>query len=119
MNLLAFQTSADAADAAFTGAVSFDAADPLFAGHFPDTPILPGVAFIDATVALASRALGKRLRLSAVKSVKFTRPLPPGTEAAFAFRVIPAHDAFTVKGGWTLASGGKLAELICTVRNER
>jgi predicted hotdog family 3-hydroxylacyl-ACP dehydratase len=44
---------------------------PLFAGHFPGHPILPGIAHL----ALVERALGP---LAAVRSLKLRRPVLPG-----------------------------------------
>jgi predicted hotdog family 3-hydroxylacyl-ACP dehydratase len=45
---------------------------PLFAGHFPGHPILPGIAHL----AIAERALG--VPLGAVRALKLRRPVVPG-----------------------------------------
>jgi 3-hydroxyacyl-[acyl-carrier-protein] dehydratase len=59
-------------------AVHIPAASPLFAGHFPGHPILPGVAHL----ALVTRALtdwrGRETALAAVRSLKLRRPVGPG-----------------------------------------
>jgi 3-hydroxyacyl-[acyl-carrier-protein] dehydratase len=51
---------------------------PLFAGHFPGHPILPGVA----QLALVTRALGDwrgpGMALSGVRSLKLRQPVGPG-----------------------------------------
>jgi len=71
-------------------AVKFvDPADPIFAGHFPAKPILPGVLLIEAVaqtagVMLASAAPqvareGVAL-LAAVNRFKFFKPVTPGRE---------------------------------------
>jgi 3-hydroxymyristoyl/3-hydroxydecanoyl-(acyl carrier protein) dehydratase len=52
-------------------AVEIPAASPLFAGHFPGHPILPGVA----QLALVERVLGP---LSGVRNVKLRRQVAPG-----------------------------------------
>lgn len=52
-------------------AVEVPAASPLFAGHFPGHPILPGVA----QLAMVERVLGP---LSGVRNVKLRRPVSPG-----------------------------------------
>ncbi|MBW8877283.1 MAG: hypothetical protein JF614_20150 [Acidobacteria bacterium] len=58
--------------------VEIPTASPLFAGHFPGRPILPGIAHL----ALAQRALeditGREVALAAVRSLKLRRPLTPG-----------------------------------------
>jgi 3-hydroxymyristoyl/3-hydroxydecanoyl-(acyl carrier protein) dehydratase len=52
--------------------IEIPAASPLFAGHFPDHPILPGIAHL----AMVERALGRPL--AAVRSVRLRRPVVPG-----------------------------------------
>jgi len=51
--------------------VEIPPSSPLFAGHFPGRPILPGIAHL----ALVERALGA---LAAVRSLKLRRPVVPG-----------------------------------------
>jgi 3-hydroxymyristoyl/3-hydroxydecanoyl-(acyl carrier protein) dehydratase len=52
--------------------VEIPAASPLFAGHFPGHPILPGIAHL----AIVERALG--VPLAAVRSLRLRRPVAPG-----------------------------------------
>ena len=74
-------------------AVKFvDPANPIFAGHFPAKPILPGVFLIEAVaqtagVMLGSAALQVAARsgggvalLAAVNRFKFLKPVTPGQE---------------------------------------
>ncbi len=54
---------------------------PWFSGHFPNEPILPGIALVHmAEQAIVQNALakGERVQLHALKRVKFTRPVRPG-----------------------------------------
>jgi 3-hydroxyacyl-[acyl-carrier-protein] dehydratase len=67
-----------------------DPADPVFAGHFPTKPILPGVFLIEAVAQTAGVMLGsvapqgatsakERLALlAAVNRFKFLKPVSPG-----------------------------------------
>ena len=78
-------------------AVKFvDPADPIFAGHFPAKPILPGVLLIEAVAQTAGVMLGsvapqattsagenvgeKLALLAAVNRFKFFKPVTPGQE---------------------------------------
>jgi acyl dehydratase len=55
---------------------------PLFTGHFPGHPILPGIAHL----ALVTRALsdwqGREVALAGVRSLKLRRPVGPGETLA-------------------------------------
>jgi len=59
---------------------------PSLAGHFPGSPIVPGVLILDEVLQAAQQWRGQ-LRLKSVVSVKFTSPLKAGD----AFR-IKLHD---------------------------
>jgi predicted hotdog family 3-hydroxylacyl-ACP dehydratase len=52
--------------------IEIPAASPLFAGHFPGQPILPGIAHL----AIVERALGAPL--AAVRAFRVRRPVQPG-----------------------------------------
>jgi 3-hydroxyacyl-[acyl-carrier-protein] dehydratase len=62
-----------------------DPAEPIFGGHFPDNPLLPGAILIEASAQTAGVMLGARLEkppaialLAAVHNFKFVRPVKPG-----------------------------------------
>jgi 3-hydroxyacyl-[acyl-carrier-protein] dehydratase len=66
-----------------------DPANPVFAGHFPDKPILPGVFLIEAVAQTAGVMLGSAAQvaagnkggvalLAAVNRFKFLKPVTPG-----------------------------------------
>lgn len=61
--------------------VSLDitAALPVFDGHFPVAPILPGVAQLDWAVQLAQLHFGMADAPLRLEAVKFVRPVVPGT----------------------------------------
>lgn len=74
-------------------AVKFiDPASPIFAGHFPAKPILPGVLLIEAMAQTAGVMLGSAAPQDAVKGLdgvallaavnrfKFLKPVMPGQE---------------------------------------
>ena len=53
---------------------------PAFAGHFPGTPILPGVMLLDSVLHVISSATGMALDICEISSVKFLSPASPGDE---------------------------------------
>ena len=53
---------------------------PAFAGHFPGTPILPGVVLLDVALQTIAAASGIALDLCEISSVKFLSPASPGDE---------------------------------------
>jgi 3-hydroxyacyl-[acyl-carrier-protein] dehydratase len=69
-------------------ATSFAADDPIFTGHFPDNPLVPGVILTEAlaqTAGIAAAAgypeVPKPLfLLSAIRSMKFFRAVRPGEQ---------------------------------------
>jgi 3-hydroxyacyl-[acyl-carrier-protein] dehydratase len=57
--------------------VYVDPDDPVFAGHYPGFPILPGLFVVEHVhAAVRDRLPGKRV--SAVQRAKFLRPVFPG-----------------------------------------
>ena len=51
---------------------------PVFNGHFPGNPILPGVAYVFLAEKLTSRFLEEPFCLKQLKKTKFFRPTMPG-----------------------------------------
>jgi 3-hydroxymyristoyl/3-hydroxydecanoyl-(acyl carrier protein) dehydratase len=50
---------------------------PSLPGHFPDTPLVPGVLILDEVLA-ALRNRRQDCQLTAIRAVKFLQPLKPG-----------------------------------------
>ena len=53
---------------------------PAFAGHFPGTPILPGVVLLDVALHIIAKTSGIALDLCEISAVKFLSPASPGDE---------------------------------------
>jgi len=63
----------------------FRGEEPFFRGHFPGNPLVPGVLLTEALaqtagIAAGPCAEGKSYRLSAIKRMKFLRPVRPEEE---------------------------------------
>lgn len=55
----------------------FSAEDPVFAGHFPGRPILPGVFQLEITRHTAEMVLNCPLAVREIRRAKFQRPILP------------------------------------------
>lgn len=67
---------------------SVPAQHPMFAGHFPGNPIVPGAYLLALVERYANdwlRAQGLPLRVIGVASAKFVHPLRPDEQCTVAF----------------------------------
>lgn len=97
----------------------FAPSDPMFAGHFPGNPLVPGVILTEALAQTAGIAAAsgqpngenRRFLLSAIRQMKFLAAVRPGDEITLkAKRVGQAERLFqfeveAVVGGKTVATG--------------
>ncbi|HEY1660438.1 MAG TPA: 3-hydroxyacyl-ACP dehydratase FabZ [Candidatus Sulfotelmatobacter sp.] len=108
-------------------AVKFvDPANPVFAGHFPAKPILPGVLLIEAVAQTAGVMLGSAAPpagakstatvalLAAVNRFKFLKPVTPGQELRIETKKLTevgqmALIAGTVRVGGEMVATGELS----------
>ena len=65
-------------ESSFSAELVFDAAAPYFQGHFPSTPILPGVAQLGFAERFAEAVAGRAMTLKGVRKMKFMRVIVPG-----------------------------------------
>ena len=79
---------------------SFDPGDPMFAGHFPGNPIVPGVILTEALAQAAGIAAASGypesdrpiFLLSAIRTMKFLQAVRPGEEIELRAEKIGATD---------------------------
>lgn len=60
---------------------------PVFAGHFPGMPIVPGVMLLDAVCHAVTSAAGSGSQQWHVKTVKFLSPLAPDETASVHYDI--------------------------------
>ena len=59
--------------------VEFPADLPVFAGHFPGRPLVPGVFLIEAVRSACERALGRRCVVTELREARFSREVLPAS----------------------------------------
>jgi len=65
----------------FAASVRVHSEHPIFTGHFPGSPILPGVTYIDCVKMLAEKAFGVTHCLKKAQSMKFLSLINPVNNA--------------------------------------
>ncbi|MFJ4052309.1 AMP-binding protein [Pseudomonas sp. NPDC089743] len=87
-----------------------------FPGHFPQTPVLPGVVQIDWAIDLGGELLDCERRFSGMEVLKFQQLVRPGDELALTLRWDSARGklyfTFTC-AGLPCSSGRILLEAVC------
>ncbi|HEY5344830.1 MAG TPA: hypothetical protein VIK62_00630 [Verrucomicrobiae bacterium] len=92
------------ADGATIFEFRFAADGPVFAGHFPGRPILPGVFQLEMVRVAAEVILQGALTIREIRKAKFQRPILPGEIVRLALKLsnqtgmIMAHVHFSVIG---------------------
>ena len=82
----------------------FEADDPVFAGHFPGHPLVPGIFQLEMTRAAAEWVLDCSLAVREISKAKFQRPMLPGETVKLALKwsasegTIRAKALFSVRG---------------------
>ena len=80
---------------------------PAFAGHFPGTPIVPGVVLLDEAIHAIFSTIGQLGQNWQISSVKFLSPLKPG-EAVIIEHEVQANGAIRfdiLEGSRPIVSG--------------
>ena len=60
---------------------------PALAGHFPGTPIIPGVLLLDVAHHAIAEVTGMALDACTISSVKFLSPARPGDEVVIRHEI--------------------------------
>ena len=87
---------------------TFSGTDPVFNGHFPFDPLVPGVLLTEAlaqTAGIAAGQPGRGFRLSAIRAMKFLRPIRPEERITLI-----AKKTATVANLWQFEVAAKVGE---------
>lgn len=78
---------------------------PVFAGHFPNRPIVPGVLLIDRVQRQVERDAG--ITLGGLPVAKFFSPAAPGDALVLQYDVIASAVNFDIRCGERKIANGR------------
>jgi 3-hydroxymyristoyl/3-hydroxydecanoyl-(acyl carrier protein) dehydratase len=87
-----------------------DPALPVFAGHFPDNPILPGIVQIEwirTSVARIFQSFNS-LHFAGLANIKFKAMIPPGSWLKADLRAEPMAVQFVIESAGRVCTQGRL-----------
>ena len=100
------------------GVYAFGPESPVFAGHFPGAPRVPGVFLLEAARREAELELGVRLAIAAVEQAKWLAGVEPGAPIDWEGSVTASSDGgWRVRGDWS-RGGEAVARVVLSVREE-
>lgn len=74
--------------------LDFDPGFPGFDGHFPGSPIVPGVCLVAAARVFAEEVLARPLGIAEIRQCRFRRPIRAGERAEMRLRIDEAENGF-------------------------
>lgn len=75
------------AEGTVTATLLLHAAHPIFAGHYPGQPVLPGACLLQIVHEVTDVAFGQFLKLIKANSLKFLAMIDPETDATLQLKV--------------------------------
>ncbi len=86
----------------FSAGIRFDATHPVFEGHFPGQPIVPGVCLVAIVKEVVEQVLETNVELQHGHSIKFLKVIDPREHAEVEISARGKHSdegAFIVNAG--------------------
>ena len=103
------------ADGATIFEFRFGANDPVFAGHFPNRPLLPGVFQLEMTRVAAESVLNCSLTVREICRAKFQRPILPDEVVRLELKLSEADGAIQARANYSVSGqpAGETILLLC------
>ena len=99
------------ASGAIQAHISVDDSSPWFSGHFPDNPILPGIAQLGIVADVLSRSTGKNVYIQRLNRIKFKKIVRPSEQLAIEIHPTATTNLYTfliTKEAQDICSGSML-----------
>ena len=66
--------------------IRFNTSHPIFSGHFPEHPIVPGACVVQIAEELAALTYGHPVRFAAIRDLKFRQPVTPDQDITLSIQ---------------------------------
>ena len=66
--------------------IRFNPAHPIFSGHFPEYPVVPGACVVQIAEELEALTYGHPVRFSAIRDLKFRQPITPDQDITISIQ---------------------------------
>jgi len=94
--------------------------EPVFLGHFPGRPVMPGVLLIEGMAQAGGLLLlhdvpdrqSKLLLFASIEEAKFRRPVVPGDQIRYEIEVLRLRSTYCKLAGKALVDGQLAAEAV-------
>ena len=105
-------------DQSATGVRSVSVSDPMFVGHFPGHPIMPGVLLVEAMAQVGGMLLmgsvddpeNKVVYFMSLDNVKFRKPVIPGDQVRFELEMLQFRGKRCRMKGVGIVEGARVVE---------
>jgi 3-hydroxyacyl-[acyl-carrier-protein] dehydratase len=107
---------------ALTAEATVPEQSPVFEGHFPGHPLVPGVLLVETMaqasgyLLLARSAFGRMPFLAAVKEAKLRSFVPPGTPLVVEASLVHEGSGYAVTTGRITSGGKRICDAELTLR---
>ncbi|HEV2691465.1 MAG TPA: hypothetical protein VG347_01065 [Verrucomicrobiae bacterium] len=88
------------ADGAQAFEFAFSPDDPVFAGHFPNRPILPGIFQLEIVRMAAEWIQNRPLAVSEIAKAKFQRPIVPGETLKLSLKLSRVDNVISARANF-------------------
>jgi 3-hydroxyacyl-[acyl-carrier-protein] dehydratase len=106
-NLYKIQTIEET-DQVIQAATMLDAGHPIFKGHFPEHPVLPGVCMLEMITEIVAHHIQRRVRITSAPMIKFLNMIDPNRDPLIHFEIKTEYGTTDISTQGKIYSGARL-----------